>query len=153
MDVLLLARSFLARFNRELNREVGITGFSPEAEALLTAYHWPGNVRELENAIERAVLLAEGPMVTPENLPEKLWSSTSTTPAGPPAPQAPTGGELSLKRAIRQMEEAYIRAALRRTRGNRTRAAEVLEISHRALLYKIKEYGIDPDAEGERAES
>jgi len=58
--------------------------------------------------------------------------------------------QLSLKRAIREIEETYIRAALRRTKGNRTRAAEVLEISHRALLYKIKEYGIDPDAEGER---
>jgi two-component system response regulator AtoC len=57
--------------------------------------------------------------------------------------------ELSLKRAVRALEERYIRAALRRTKGNRTRAAEVLEISHRALLYKVKEYGIDPDAEGE----
>ena len=50
---------------------------------------------------------------------------------------------------MRELEERYIRAALRRTRGNRTRAAELLEISHRALLYKIKEYGIDADAEGE----
>jgi two-component system response regulator AtoC len=57
---------------------------------------------------------------------------------------------LSLKRAMHELEETFIRAALRRTRGNRTRAAELLEISHRALLYKIKDYGIDPDAEGER---
>lgn len=60
------------------------------------------------------------------------------------------GGDLSLKRAIRELEESYIRAALRKTKGNRTRAAELLDISHRALLYKIKEYGIDPDAEAER---
>jgi two-component system response regulator AtoC len=60
------------------------------------------------------------------------------------------GSDLSLKRAMRELEETYIRAALRRTRGNRTRAAEVLDISHRALLYKIKEYGIDPDAEAEK---
>jgi two-component system response regulator AtoC len=152
-DILLLARSFLARFNRELNREQEITAFSAEADALLSSYPWPGNVRELENAVERAVLLAEGPEVLPENLPEKLWSSTPAAPNGDLTPEAPSqGAELSLKRAIRQMEESYIRAALRRTRGNRTRAAEVLEISHRALLYKIKEYGIDPDAEGERPE-
>jgi two-component system response regulator AtoC len=61
--------------------------------------------------------------------------------------------DLSLKRAMRQLEESYIRAALRRTKGNRTRAAELLEISHRALLYKIKDYGIDPDAEGSAPES
>jgi two-component system response regulator AtoC len=150
-DVLLLARAFLSRFNRELNREPPVLGFGPEAEALLSSYAWPGNVRELENAMERAVLLAEGELILPQNLPERLWSSPP--PAIPPAP-APTGpspeANLSLKQAIRDLEESYIRAALRRTRGNRTRAAEVLEISHRALLYKIKEYGIDADAEGER---
>ena len=69
-------------------------------------------------------------------------------PRRPLPPDAPAD-DLSLKRAMRALEERYIRAALRRTRGNRTRAAELLEISHRALLYKIKEYGIDPDAEGE----
>ncbi|HSP77637.1 MAG TPA: sigma-54 dependent transcriptional regulator, partial [Myxococcaceae bacterium] len=152
-DVPLLAQAFLARFNRELNRESPVRGFSPEAEALLSTYAWPGNVRELENAVERAVLLAEGSLILPENLPERLWappapgsSPPSPPPGGPPSPEA----NLSLKRAIRELEESYIRAALRRTRGNRTRAAEVLELSHRALLYKIKEYGIDPDAEGER---
>ena len=107
-------------------------------------------MRELENAIERAVLLAEGSLVTVQNLPERIWS----TPRAPERPRRRAAGEpvqedLSLKRAMRSLEERYIRAALRRTRGNRTRASELLEISHRALLYKIKEYGIDADAEGE----
>ncbi|MFL5356796.1 sigma-54-dependent transcriptional regulator [Archangium sp.] len=150
-DVLLLARAFLSRFNRELNREPPVLGFSPEAEALLSSYAWPGNVRELENAMERAVLLAEGEQILPQNLPERLWSSPPPATAPAPAPTGPSPeANLSLKQAIRDLEESYIRAALRRTRGNRTRAAEVLEISHRALLYKIKEYGIDADAEGER---
>ena len=150
-DILLLARAFLARFNRELNREPPVRGFGPEAESLLASYAWPGNVRELENAMERAVLLAEGELILPENLPERLWAVPP--PASTPAltPTRPSSeANLSLKQAIRDLEESYIRAALRRTRGNRTRAAEVLEISHRALLYKIKEYGIDADAEGER---
>ncbi|HYO60040.1 sigma-54 dependent transcriptional regulator [Archangium sp.] len=150
-DILLLARVFLARFNRELNREPPLRGFSPEAEALLVSYTWPGNVRELENAMERAVLLAEGELILPQNLPERLWSAPPPPTAPAPTPTRPVPeANLSLKQAIRELEESYIRAALRRTRGNRTRAAEVLEISHRALLYKIKEYGIDADAEGER---
>jgi len=150
-DIVTLARHFLSRFNRELNREKQVLGFSPEAESMLLSYPWPGNVRELENAVERAVLLAEADLVVLQNLPERIWSLPDGRSEG--APLLATGGDpsqLSLKRAIREIEETYIRAALRRTKGNRTRAAEVLEISHRALLYKIKEYGIDPDAEGER---
>ncbi|MBN9683157.1 MULTISPECIES: sigma-54-dependent transcriptional regulator [unclassified Corallococcus] len=148
-DIPLLAHAFLHRFNRDLNREPPVEGFTPEAEALMTAYAWPGNVRELENAMERAVLLAEGTHIAPNSLPEKLWAASAPAPAGTAAPLQ-AGSDLSLKRAIRELEESYIRAALRRTKGNRTRAAEVLDISHRALLYKIKEYGIDPDAEGSR---
>ncbi|MEW5742229.1 MAG: sigma-54 dependent transcriptional regulator [Myxococcota bacterium] len=152
-DVLPLAQAFLARFNREFNREPPIERFSPEAEALLTGYSWPGNVRELENAVERAVLLADGRLVLPENLPEKLWAARAAEPQLPasglelPRPEAV---QYSLKRAIHEVEERFIRAALRRTRGNRTRAAELLQISHRALLYKLKDYGIDADAEGEK---
>ena len=152
-DVPVLARAFISRFNRELNREPPVQGLSPEAEALMDAWAWPGNVRELENAMERAVLLADGPLILPDNLPERLWAAPPPGPTGEvsaPARVPPAGSDLSLKRAIREMEESYIRAALRRTKGNRTRAAEVLDISHRALLYKIKEYGIDPDAEAER---
>jgi two-component system response regulator AtoC len=58
--------------------------------------------------------------------------------------------DFSLKRALASVEDQFIRAALRQTKGNRTRAAELLEISHRALLYKLKDYGIDADAEGEK---
>jgi len=148
-DVLQLARAFLLRFNRELNRQTPVTGFEPGAEELLAAYSWPGNVRELENAIERAVLLAEGNLVQVQNLPERIWSSPRSSDRPAPTAEASSQEDLSLKRAMRSLEERYIRAALRRTRGNRTRASELLEISHRALLYKIKEYGIDADAEGE----
>ena len=149
-DILALAQAFLLRFNRELNRQVPVTGFEPEAEEVLVSYPWPGNVRELENAIERGVLLAEENLIQLQNLPERIWSAdpprTATDGAGG---SSAVEEDLSLKRAMRSLEERYIRAALRRTRGNRTRAAELLEISHRALLYKVKEYGIDPDAEGE----
>ncbi len=152
-DVLPLADVFLARFNRTFNRDPAITGLSPEAQQQLLAYRWPGNVRELENALERAVLLADGAQIVPENLPEKLW----VVPPGPAsealALPRPAELQFSLKRAMDTLERRFIRAALRRTKGNRTRAAELLEISHRALLYKLKEYGIDADAEGERPET
>jgi two-component system response regulator AtoC len=150
-DVPLLASAFLSRFNRDFNREPQVAGFSPEAEALLKSYAWPGNVRELENAMERAVLLAEGALIAPENLPEKLWTARPAAPTVPGlALPSPDSLQFSLKRAIERVEEQFIRAALQKTKGNRTRAAELLEISHRALLYKIKDYGIDPDAEGEK---
>jgi two-component system response regulator AtoC len=153
-DIMPLARAFLARFNRELNRDPPVSGFTAEAEAMMTAYGWPGNVRELENAIERAVLLAEETAIGPDALPERLWAQEHeprpAADASSPKVPTPDSAQLSLKRAMRELEETFIRAALRKTKGNRTRAAELLEISHRALLYKVKDYGIDPDAEGEK---
>ena len=93
----------------------------------------------MENTIERAIVLAEGTEIDVESLPERLRAAGSGTT---PAPAAVDDGDLSIKRASRRSEEALIRRALERTKGNRTRAAELLEISHRALLYKIREYGI-----------
>ncbi len=153
-DIMVLAHAFLARFNRRFNREPAITEFDAEAEAMLTSYAWPGNVRELENALERAVLMTDATLITPESLPEKLWAARTTHASAGKAPAlalpSPESMQFSLKRAVLLLEERFIRAALRQTRGNRTRAAELLELSHRALLYKIKDYGIDPDAEGEK---
>jgi two-component system response regulator AtoC len=109
---------------------------SDEAREALLAHRWPGNVRELEHALERAVVLADGPVIREEDLPEMVRSP-------PPSPQpSRLQGTLSIKRETRALEEQLIRAALERTGGNRTRAAELLELSYRALLYKIKEYGI-----------
>jgi two-component system response regulator AtoC len=114
--------------------------------ACLLSYAWPGNVRELENVVERALVLAEGKLVGVRDLPERVRSGAAAGPttdaAVGPAASAESGTDLSLKRAMRHLEERFIRAALERTRGNRTRAAELLEISPRALLYKLKEYGI-----------
>jgi two-component system response regulator AtoC len=94
-------------------------------------------VRELEHALERAVVLADGPVVREQDLPEAVRA-----PPTPPPLEAGEAG-LSVKRATRALEERLIRAALERTGGNRTRAAELLELSYRALLYKIRDYGID----------
>jgi two-component system response regulator AtoC len=135
-DVPLLAAHFLARYGR-LRPELAMR-LSAEAQEALAAHRWPGNVRELEHAIERAVVLAEGREIREEDLPDAVRLGARSAP--PPA--APGAAELSVKRATRELEERLIRAALERTGGNRTRAAELLELSYRALLYKIKDYGI-----------
>jgi two-component system response regulator AtoC len=112
-------------------------GVDPEAMRLLLAYGWPGNVRELENTIEHAMVLSDGERLTRESLPEKVREGAARVRFALPA------GELSIKKTTRAIEEELIRRALQKTRGNRTNAARILEISHRALLYKIKEYGIE----------
>jgi two-component system response regulator AtoC len=136
-DIPALAGHFLARCAR-LRAGAPLAGISSEAIDAMRAYRWPGNVRELEHAIERAVVLADGPELRERDLPEAV---RDPAPAAPPfsLPE----GTLSVKRATRIVEEQLIRRALEQTRGNRTRAAELLDLSYRALLYKIKEYGID----------
>jgi two-component system response regulator AtoC len=133
-DIPLLINHFIAKENVKLGLKVESP--SPDAMRLLLDYPWPGNVRELENTMERAMVLCEGGRIGAELLPDKV-RETQRRPA-----QLQGQGELSIKKTARAMEEDLIRRALRTTGGNRTNAARLLEISHRALLYKIKEYGI-----------
>ena len=134
-DIPLLAEHFLARLRR-LRPELRPWRSPPRRARRSRAHRWPGNVRELEHAIERAVVLAEGPEIGEDDLRTPSGSGRRARPPAPP------GGDLSLKRATHAVEAQVIRAALERTGGNRTRAAELLEISYRALLYKIKDYGL-----------
>jgi two-component system response regulator AtoC len=91
-------------------------------------------VRELENVIERALVLSDGPTIDLDF----LGTVMNVRPAPPPTDT----DELSIKKATRELEADLIKRALVVTAGNRTNAAKLLEISHRALLYKMKEYGI-----------
>jgi two-component system response regulator AtoC len=134
-DIPALAAHFLARHAR-LRPELGGMSLSEDALEALRAHRWPGNVRELEHALERAVVLADGPEVREQDLPETVRAA----PAG--GGPSRVHGTLSVKRETRLLEEELIRAALEKTGGNRTKAAELLELSYRALLYKIKDYGI-----------
>jgi two-component system response regulator AtoC len=134
-DISLLTDHFVERFNRKLGRRV--RGVSPEARSVLARHDWPGNVRELENVLERAVLLAEGRVIAPEDLPSGL-----TSPADP-RPERPPEDSLSIKRASKRLERDLIRKALALTGGNRSQAARVLEISRPVLLSKIREYGLE----------
>jgi two-component system response regulator AtoC len=117
-------------------------GVSPQAMRLLMEYDWPGNVRELENVIERALVLAEGPEIGVEQLhPSVRGAGAGSNGAGQGTGEAEA--DLSIKRRTESLERELIRRALDKTGGNRTRAAQLLELSHRALLYKIREYGFE----------
>jgi two-component system response regulator AtoC len=134
-DIPILLDHFLARNNARFG--TNIRGMDAEARRFLLEYNWPGNVRELENTVERAMVLAEKDMIGADDLPERVREAKD------PIQLHLTSGELSIKKTARVIEEILIRRALTKTKGNRTRAAEFLEISHRALLYKIKDYHID----------
>ncbi len=133
-DITLLIDHFIAKNNTRLG--MNVRGASTAARKLLLDYAWPGNVRELENTIERAMVLAEADVIDIGDLPERLRDALD------PVHVQLASGELSIKKTSRAIEEILIRRALAKTRGNRTKAADVLEISHRALLYKIKEFKI-----------
>jgi len=133
-DIPRLFEHFRKKFNLKLGSNV--TAASPEAMDCLINYFWPGNVRELENVIERAMILSEGSEIKPSDLPSKV---TSKAEENITIPQ----DDLSIPKASAAIEKILITKALSQTGGNRTAAAKLLEISHRALLYKIKEYGID----------
>lgn len=133
-DIQLLVEYFVSRNNTRLGTQ--IRGLQPDARRALYEYAWPGNVRELENTIERAMVLCEGDTLVSADLPERLRRVKD------PIADQMNSEELSIKKTNRMIESVLIRRALEKTRGNRTRAAELLEISHRALLYKLKDYGI-----------
>ncbi|MFQ5513078.1 MAG: sigma-54-dependent transcriptional regulator [Myxococcota bacterium] len=147
-DIPALAAELLEHMARRLGRRPPRLG--PEVMEALSAHPWLGNVRELENTLERAVILCKDGRLTPELLPFGLGvegRSGSHARAEPLETQA----DLSIKRQSRRLEERLIRAALEKTGGVRTQAAQILEISLRALQYKLKEYAIEPLNPGRRS--
>jgi two-component system response regulator AtoC len=136
-DIPHLARHFVDKFAKQLG--ISVTGFEPGAMKLLLDHPWYGNVRQLENVVERAMVLAEGPLVKVEDLPDFI-RHPETSIEGPS--EALPADELSIKKQTADLERRLIGRALQVTDGNRTRAAELLDLSYRALLYKIRDYGL-----------
>jgi len=135
-DIPVLVDHFIDKTNQRLG--TAIQGIERDALKAMLAYRWPGNVRELENVIERSAVMAEGDRINRDLLPPEVAEGRTSRSPGEGAPS-----DLSIKRAIAALEERYIRQALLKTGGNRTAAAKLLEISHRALVYKIKDYAVD----------
>jgi two-component system response regulator AtoC len=135
-DIPLLAEHFITRFGENLGKSA--KSITPEAYKILLRYSWPGNVRELENVIERGLVLTDTEHIDLENLPPEVHRSSDTSAFS-------QLDEYSIKKATRMLEKELIQKALRKTHGNHTHASRILEISHRTLLYKIKEYGIQDE--------
>ena len=148
-DIPILVEHFLEKLRRKLG--LRIRDVEAEAMRLLMRYNWRGNVRELENCIERAMVLADGEKIDYGALPEHVRKgadgTTASVAANPGDPE-----NLSIKERTKHLEIDLIRKALAKTNGNRTRAAKILEISHRALLYKLKEYGLGSAGGSEQEE-
>jgi two-component system, NtrC family, response regulator AtoC len=150
-DLTHLVRHFLRLHGERLGVEV--EGLERDAMEALHTYSWPGNVRELENVLERALVLTEGTRIQLGDLPPRVrgegGAAASTGGAATDGEiAAPSSGDedLSVKRRGALLEEELIRRALHRTGGHRGKASRLLDLSDRALRYKIKEYGIDPEA-------
>ncbi len=133
-DIPLLARFFAERHAMRHGRP-GVE-LSDDVLETLQQQPWPGNVRELENVLERALVLSDGPAV------DLAFLGTVMNVRAAAVSTDTELSELSIKKATRELEASLIARALGVTQGNRTNAAKLLEISHRALLYKMKEYGI-----------
>jgi two-component system response regulator PilR (NtrC family) len=138
-DIALLAFHFLEKFNAQMGKS--IHGISGESVRLLEAYSWPGNVRELENALERAVALEKGLEITPDSLPQRVTQGWEV-PAGDSGPLDLPEEGIDLQQHVRQLERRMLEAALAKSSGVRTRAAELLKMSYRSFRHYAKKYDL-----------
>jgi DNA-binding NtrC family response regulator len=124
-------------------KETGLPAktFTNEALDFLMQYSWPGNVRELENVIERSMVLSAEILMTHEDLPQYI--TTTTDAKAHPAQRSVLRGEIHLAEAVDEFEEELIRAALVQAENNQTRAAELLGTTRRILKYKMDKLGIN----------
>jgi two-component system response regulator PilR (NtrC family) len=137
-DISLLVAHFIERLARETGKDV--RGVSPEALVLLEQYRWPGNIRELENAIERAIVLGTGPTLQVDALPSELFRAV---PVRDVTLEIPPEG-LDLEATLDGIEQRLLRAALERSGGVQTRAAELLKMTFRQFRYKLQKRGPQP---------
>jgi two-component system response regulator AtoC len=137
-DISILIKHFLDKHSSRLG--LGKKTVSPEVMQLLLSYSWRGNARELENCIERALVLSAGDHIELESLPPHLLRAQRLNDASASHSTSFDESNLSIKQRTRELEIELIRRALAKTNNNRTHAAKILELSHRALLYKLKEY-------------
>lgn len=137
-DIPLLAEHFLHIYMTKYHK--GLRPLTPIQIRQLLTYQWPGNVRELENWVERAVLMADGDELNPADFPEAPRRETDIVVT---LPEDRINLPETLVEVTNQVERELIKRALQREVGNRTHAAKLLGISHRALLYKMKDYAIE----------
>jgi DNA-binding NtrC family response regulator len=141
-DIEILARYFVDRFCRDLKKRLAL---SAEAIDELKRYGWPGNVRELQNCIERAVILADGDTIRPRHLNLSFRETVSSIAPPDPVESLDLSGSLAdaTRRAVAEVERRKILSALEEAGGQKPRAADLLQVSYKTLLQKIKDYAIE----------
>ncbi len=145
-DIPMLAKYFIERFCRDVNKKAMM--LAPSAAEELSAYPWPGNVRELQNCIERAVILTEGDTIHARHLNLSFRDATAAPATGDgdgPWAQIDLSGTLAeaTRRVLTEVERRKIEQALEESGGNRGRAAELLQVSFKTFVGKLKDYGFD----------
>jgi DNA-binding NtrC family response regulator len=148
-DIPMLAHHFLQKC--ATGATTAVRGFHPDTMECLKRYRWPGNVRELENAIERAVSLSHGPLLTPDDLPAQIRQAPS--PADHKPELSDTGESVYL--TLEEVEKRHLMRVLKETKGNKVKAAKILGIDRRTLYRMAERFGLDlgPDAEGGEKET
>jgi len=162
-DAILLAKHYIEQFNQRLRKRV--SGMTPDVAQTFRKYAWPGNVRELRNVIERVMILEDGDLITAKYLPRGIGTEGTDTPVIATAPAvgiAKSGGNAEPVRdqvthpqfelppdgvVLDDVEMSLVRQALDRSKGNQTRAAELLSISRDQLRYRLKKLEPPSDAE------
>jgi two-component system response regulator AtoC len=139
-DIPVLIEHFIQKHSKRLG--IPTKKVPPDITQILLEYAWRGNARELENCIERTLVLSRGDSIDLEALPDPVLRSYRRRTHGVVKQTAVDDDNLSIKQRAAALEIDLIQRALAKTGGNRTHAAKILEISHRALLYKLKEYGL-----------
>lgn len=146
-DIPMLVHHFLQKC--AAGTDHAVRGVLPETMTLLIQYRWPGNVRELENAIERAVSLSHGPLLTPEDLPEVIRQA-ATAEVDARLSQADQLDEVYL--TLEEVEKRHLTRVLKETKGNKVKAAKILGIDRRTLYRMAERFGLDLGEETEGAE-
>lgn len=150
-DITLLTNHFIQHFSRKMGKN--ITGISEQTQTVLSAYWWPGNVRQLEHIVERACVLCEGATIATKHLPQEIFETrrpkTKETTFGPPADAenkllriSPLGDSANSKET--EIIENIL-SALKKSGGNKSKAARLLNIDRSTLYRKMRELGIDLD--------
>jgi transcriptional regulator with GAF, ATPase, and Fis domain len=142
-DIAMLAKYFIERFCRDLNKKPLI--LAPSAIQELQAYSWPGNVRELQNCIERAVILTEGDTIHARHLNLSFRDPVPSAAAAGPWDQIDLSGSLAeaSRRILTEVERRKIEQSLKDAGGNKGRAADMLQVSYKTFTAKLKEYGFE----------
>ncbi len=135
-DIPLLADYFFRNYCKKLNKK---SSLSVKALSMLVDYNWPGNIRELKNLIERLVTINDDDEIAPEDLPLEILVNRETVP------NTQASNEINLKEAIEQMEQRFIKKALRKTNGNQIQAAKILGIHRNTLLAKVKQLNLQKE--------